>query len=636
LVASFLTRFISPNLFNNTVSASDDVPANITTALQKGGFNLQFGWYDSTNPKLNDFDNDLPIIASYGAGHVRLPISMDTIENGTTGIVRDDRLNALIDFINKAKANGLVTIVDIHNTGIRECSGCDWTENYMWGISDSAIRARHLSVTTDLIKKLYQNNVDRNWFVFQPANEPIFRTDPGTWYNYQPTLIKSLRSACPDCVIFAMANDWQGLEATVYNIKPSLSDWYDSRIIFDVHWYEPINLTHCSYPGSPNNCPGKTWPGTYSTWRGTLTWDKNKLNELMSPLWSWKNQYNVKVHFSEIGTAADLDDNVRAAYLTDLTSLLATNNIGWTCYEWKQNFGVWSESAGVPKAPKSLSSCINKNIITASPSPTTTPTPSPTITPTPKPSPSAESPSSTPSPTPTLAPTITPTGTPQPTSTPTPSSSSANLLYWKLDQKSGTTITNYSSYSAVGSLKNDSGTNWTTGKVNGGLHFIGKNYITSPDSNLYNLKRFTTQLWVKLDKQASETGAQMAILNKRSNSSPWRSFSLYMDNVGDKLSAFLQNQSGNGSFLQGGNLQTGVWYLITLSWDGNYTRLYVNGQLKSTKALTGTSLYDSDNNLFVGTFEGYGNYLRGDVDEVKIFNYPRSLGQITNDYNSAK
>jgi hypothetical protein len=38
----------------------------------------------------------------------------------------------------------------------------------------------------------------------------------------------------------------------------------------------------------------------------------------------------------------------------------------------------------------------------------------------------------------------------------------------------------------------------------------------------------------------------------------------------------------------------------------------------------------------VGTFEGYGNYLRGDVDEVKIFNYPRSLGQITNDYNSAK
>lgn len=99
--------------------AVDPIPANVAKALRAGGVNLVFSFYDTDNYRPNDFDAELPLIRSSGAGHVRLAMSMDILENGTTGTLRDDRWQDLKGFIVRAQANGLVTIVDIHNTGLK-------------------------------------------------------------------------------------------------------------------------------------------------------------------------------------------------------------------------------------------------------------------------------------------------------------------------------------------------------------------------------------------------------------------------------------------------------------------------------------------------------------------------------------
>jgi len=320
-----------------TETVENPIPENIRQSLLAGGVNLQFGFYDSDNFDPEQFDDELPLIAEAGARHVRLPISMDVLERDQTGRLRSDRFSDLKRFVELAQSYGLVTIIDVHNTGMRECDGCPWTDNYMWGIADSSVRQRHMSLLLALVTELYRSGLDRDWFVVQPANEPIFSANPGDWYEYQAELLSELRLECPDCVYFAMAHDWQSIAATVDNFQPPFDD---PLLIYDVHFYEPLSLTHCAYPGQANTCGGLEYPGTYETWRGEELWDRAKIEETFQPLIDWRDQYGTTVHFSEVGTADALAEDVRAAYLGDVTSIMRTNGFGYTIYEWHRNFGI--------------------------------------------------------------------------------------------------------------------------------------------------------------------------------------------------------------------------------------------------------------------------------------------------------
>jgi hypothetical protein len=379
-----VVSFVSPSI----VHGQSAIPQSIVNGLRKGGTDLVFGWYDSNNPSLNEFDDDLPIIAAKGGGNVRLSISMGTLENGTTGKIRDDRYQSLVGFINRAWAVGLITIVDLHNTGISEPGNPDWTDNYMWGIGNTAIEQRHTSLLIDLATRL-NSDVPRDRFVIGPGNEPQYSP---RWYIYQAALIPKIRSACLDCVITAFGDDWQSVAATIYNLNPSNSNWWDERVIADVHLYAPLGLTHCAYPGTTNKCPGKTWPGIYTDYLpadGELfsgTWNKALLESQLNKLWVWQSQHNVFIWFSEIGTADALIDDVKSAYLGDLISILKAHGAGWTCYEWDKNFGMY------PNHPKTIAACFS-----GSGGPLVTPTPRPSLVPTITPTPTPRSnPSSTP------------------------------------------------------------------------------------------------------------------------------------------------------------------------------------------------------------------------------------------------
>jgi len=318
--------------------AGDGVPTSIKTALARGGVNLQFDFYDVDKYNPHGFDAELPLIAAAGAGHVRLPISMDVLEQGATGALRDDRAADVVGFVRRAQAERLVTIVDIHNTGQKEPGG-DWTEDYMGRLRNPAVAERHIRLLSHLAAHL-SAHADTDWFVLQPANEPIFGDDPKVWYDHQARLLRAMRQASPTCVFTAVANDWQGIDATVNDLNPTVAPYNDPRLIFDVHLYDPMSLTHCAYPGRGDHSAGLTWPGVYKDWRGEGRWDRARLAALVQPLAIWRDRHGVTVHFSEIGTAAALAEDVRAAYLGDLTSVLRAKDMGYTVYEWRLNFGV--------------------------------------------------------------------------------------------------------------------------------------------------------------------------------------------------------------------------------------------------------------------------------------------------------
>lgn len=355
LLATAVVSAIGLAPLATVIAAPSPIPASIHEGLARG-VSLVFGWSDTDQYQPTEFDAELPLIRAAGGRHVRLPISMDILEDQQSGTLRADRWADLKRFVSEATRHQLVTVIDIHNTGHKNPDG-SWNEDYMGGLRDPAVRKRHLSLMTELATRANEE-MDKNWIVLQPANEPIFKDDPQVWYDYQDDLIPLMRKGCPECVMFVTGHNWQAPWAVMSHLKPTSRPWWDARLIVDLHLYSPLPLTHCSYPHQPNNCPGIAWPGTYEgQWlpvsgrQYTGIWDRTVLAAELGMLFAWGRENKVPFHFSEIGTTADLDDKVRGSYLKDLVSLLSENGAGYSCWEWNKNFGIKDH-------PETLKSCL--------------------------------------------------------------------------------------------------------------------------------------------------------------------------------------------------------------------------------------------------------------------------------------
>jgi endoglucanase len=317
------------------------IPANIRQGLAAGSVGLIWGFYDTQAYNPREWDADLPRIRAMGAGAVRVYISWDVMfgsPDSTTLI--ESRYQDLIALMGRIRNAGLVTIVDMHNTRQRMPNSTLWNDDYMVDIGTAAGRSRHISGLTTLVSRL-SRDADTNWFVFQPANEPIFSGNPSVWYNHQIQLLPALRAACPNCVLFAVAHDWQGVNATVNNLNPAVAPYNDPRLIFDVHFYEPIEFTHCGYRSATHQCndPERQYPGWITSWRGREYWDINLMRTRYRALADWARRHNVLVFTSEIGVFTQAIG--RAQYLRDLTQVLREYGIGFSIHAWTtDNFGI--------------------------------------------------------------------------------------------------------------------------------------------------------------------------------------------------------------------------------------------------------------------------------------------------------
>ena len=80
-------------------------------------------------------------------------------------------------------------------------------------------------------------------------------------------------------------------------------------------------------------------------------------------------------------------------------------------------------------------------------------------------------------------------------------------------------------------------------------------------------------------------------------------------------------------------LFVGVWTHLAATYDGATLRLFVNGKQVSSTARTG-SLVTSTNPLQIGGDSLYGQYFRGTIDEVRIYNVALTPAQIQSDLNT--
>jgi hypothetical protein len=174
-----------------------------------------------------------------------------------------------------------------------------------------------------------------------------------------------------------------------------------------------------------------------------------------------------------------------------------------------------------------------------------------------------------------------------------------------------------------------SGATWsTTGKYGKALSFDGTNdWVTINDNNLLDLSNgMTLEAWVR---PTNVNGWRTALLKENGGN---LSYSLYALGGSKKPRAEIL-AGGNQSISGGSNLATNTWYHLATTFDGGVLRLYLNGNQIGSKNVA-SSIATSSGPLRIGGNSVWGEYFKGLIDEVRIYNKALSQSEIQSDMNT--
>ena len=196
------------------------------------------------------------------------------------------------------------------------------------------------------------------------------------------------------------------------------------------------------------------------------------------------------------------------------------------------------------------------------------------------------------------------------------------------NEGTGTTAADVSGHGLNGALSNAT---WSTaGRFGNALSFNGTNaLVTVNDNNLLDLTNgMTLEAWVN---PVALNGWTTAILKERPGG---LAYALYAsDDTGRPPAGYIGRSGTDISVVGTSNLALNTWTHIATSYDGAALRLYVNGTLVQTRALTGNIL-TSTNALRIGGNAIWGEYFNGLIDEVRVYSRALAQSEIQADMNT--
>ncbi|MDQ3008841.1 MAG: DUF2341 domain-containing protein [bacterium] len=196
----------------------------------------------------------------------------------------------------------------------------------------------------------------------------------------------------------------------------------------------------------------------------------------------------------------------------------------------------------------------------------------------------------------------------------TPTVDAGLVGHWKFDENIGTRATDATSNSNTGTLTN--GPTWVPGKYGSALTFDGTNdYILLPSRSV-NETTFSMSAWIKTTSTADSK--------------------IFSMSANDHLLATINGHIRtciNGGCTEGTtNIADGNWHYASVTGSGSTIVMYVDDKVEFTTTASTTTV--SAVPYLATVFGAGGGFFTGQLDDLRLYNYARTPGEIVKDMNA--
>ncbi len=213
------------------------------------------------------------------------------------------------------------------------------------------------------------------------------------------------------------------------------------------------------------------------------------------------------------------------------------------------------------------------------------------------------------------------------------------VAHWKMDEKTGNTISDTSSYGNNSSTFTGN-VRWGTGKFGSGLVFDNNDSVVripeSPSTDFgAATNSYTMSAWIKTTDTTNTTDGIVAKNGNNTGAFPFR----LVVTTGSKFASFAVSDGTNTVSNSGiKSLNDGKWHHVVGVRDAeaNTIRMYIDGVLEDSDSTSSLgSLLNNDDVSIGNSRNSYTtDDFNGSIDDVRIYNYARTHKQIIQDMNA--
>jgi len=208
------------------------------------------------------------------------------------------------------------------------------------------------------------------------------------------------------------------------------------------------------------------------------------------------------------------------------------------------------------------------------------------------------------------------------------------VAHYTFEEGSGGTVADKSGYGNNGTWSG-TGTRWTEGKYGKGGKFNGSSdYVQGGNGSSLGFSNgnFTVEGWFYFSND--DDGGIIISKGGYSANDGWI---VYIGAASErKLHCKGNAVTGTDFNIKSDSTLAGGWHHFACLYNsGGTAKIYIDSILNTENASLASSNYDTATNLTIGTNNDHSSYfLNGLIDDVKIYNYARTAGQIVEDMNA--
>ena len=202
------------------------------------------------------------------------------------------------------------------------------------------------------------------------------------------------------------------------------------------------------------------------------------------------------------------------------------------------------------------------------------------------------------------------------------------IAHWSFDENSGSSA---SDLSHNGNNLNTANANWISGISQSALYFNGTssyvNVLTSPSLDI-DLDAVSISAWVKLEELPSQMPDDYGPIYDSDEDY----YVLYLDKANQELRFKVKDGLGLTSRpgIPQSDLTLNQWIHVAGVYNGAEAMIYLNGELIDSHSTAGIGTLGSNQDAEIGRNDG--NYFKGSIDELKIYERPLSRQEVVDQY----